>query len=214
MWWIAVILSALALALIIAASIALGVVLATTGRSSRRRDRRLESEIDDLEALVANLTCNCSTPVDVNVTIPTSMVIATSSSTQQVNTGAGPVVITYDSTSTKLLPLLPGMNLSSGVFTAPDDGFYSINWLVGFPSPVPGTPTEVVFGLVSISNWAAEIVNINLPDTGFFTPFTGGVSAILQTNDTVSVALQNVSTANLTVNTGSTLAITKVNDIA
>lgn len=204
-----------ALLIAIGATISLSIVLATTGRSSRRRDRRIEAELVELEALVANLTCNCSVipPSDTNITIPQSMFIAQSTSQQNVTSGSGANVITYDTSSTKLLNLLPGMNLTSGIFTAPDDGLYNIVWSVGFNSPSPGAPTSVIFGFASISNWASEIVNINIPDTGFFTPFSGATTALLATNDTVSINIQNETPDLVTINAGSILSITKVNSI-
>jgi hypothetical protein len=191
--------------LFVGAVIPLSVILATTGRSSRRRDRHLEEDINNIPP------CNCSGAV--NITIPQSMFIASSTVEQNITSGGGPTPVVYGSITTKLLPLLSGMNLTTGVFTAPEDGLYEINWFVGAPSPAGGTPTTVVFGSVSISNWPSEIVNINLPDTGFFTPFSGGLPAILQAGDTVVITFINASGFLLTLNAGSSLAVTKVNDI-
>lgn len=190
----------IAFLLLVGTVVSLSIVLATTGRSSRRRDRHLEEEIDNL-------------PPPVNVTIPQSMLIAMSNFEQNITNGAGPTPLVYGNITTKLLPLLPGLNLTSGVFTAPEDGLYAVSWFAGFPSPVAGGPTEVVYGTVVITDWPPHFVDANLPAVGLFAAFAGTVVPILRAGDTVVINFINVSGAPLTISPGANLAITKISDI-
>lgn len=172
------VMGALALALlatiVVAGITALSVVSATTGESSRRRDRRLQAQVDALEALVANLTCNCTAPT--NVTVDPQF----PDDEFAVFSALDPTKAVMLDASTNLDPgstvLWTSQNVSGTVAYLSDTSGISGNFTPAFSSLVryTGVPTTSQMDFFQVGN----MVTVEMTIFGISSPAGSGVNSV------------------------------------
>lgn len=137
-------------------------------------------------------------------------VVATTSGATAVPASLTPFVLVFDTATTKILPLLSGYDSTTGLFTAPRDGVYSISYSTGWSSPGPGSVASPIKVFLFIDNWPFHADCIIPLDTGFFVASSGTVVAVMGAGETARVEFVNASGAGISLNAGAAIGIVQL----